>query len=253
MAPTTQSRPSSVRRQPQPRRGRRRVLAVLASIVVALAAALCITYATLPGVGDAERRVAKILQDSRGVDTHVLPLRVGEAVVAVEDQRFYHHGALDFEAVARALVSSVRRQGVDPGGSTLSQQLAKVLYARAGGGSPGKLQALGLAYKLEQRYSKQRILEMYVNSVYYGDGYYGVEQAARGYFGTRADRLDWSQASLLAGLPQAPSLYDPRHDFTAARRRQRHVLARLVATRQITASQGRHIYDRAPVLRARSD
>ncbi len=227
----------------------RKALLISVLAVALLATFLAVQYASLPGVGDAERRVSRVLQAHGAQDDHTVPSRLGEAVVAVEDERFYRHGPLDLEGLARALVTSVSRRGVDPGGSTLTQQLAKVLYADSAGGWSARVREIGLAFELERRYSKRQILEMYVNAVYFGGGYYGIQQAAEGYFGTSPDRLSWAQASLLAGLPQAPSLYDPRHDLAAARRRQGHVLDRLVANRRLTAAQARRIFARIPALR----
>lgn len=110
----------------------------------------------------------------------------------------------------------------DAGGSTIAQQLAKNLYTGSA------LRDVMLAFKLEQSYSKPRILRMYADAIYFGAGYWGLERASRGYFGKPARELDWAEASLLAGLPQAPSAYDPRTSFARARARQRDVLRALV-------------------------
>jgi len=127
------------------------------------------------------------------------------------------------------------------GGATISQQLAKVLYTGDGGWLT-KLEQAGLAFKLEWGFDKAQILNMYLNSVYYGAGYYGVAAAAEGYFGVAAGELTWGQASLLAGLLQAPSAYDPTQHLDRARRRQRHVLDRLVATGVLTEAQADAVY-----------
>jgi penicillin-binding protein 1A len=100
----------------------------------------------------------------------------------------------------------------------------------------GRLRAVGLAYKLESRYSKAQILDMYLNAIYFGHGFYGVERASRGYFGRSVNELSWGQATLLAGLPQAPSAFDPFVHPGLSRARQRDVLRQLVARRILSAA-----------------
>jgi penicillin-binding protein 1A len=213
------------------RRLRRWVLwsaACLAASIVALGVAGAIYLSSLPGVGDAEARVRAILAAHGGIPgLGPPPARLGRAVVAVEDENFYSNVAVDIaDGGGRAALALLQRGG-DPGGSTIGQQLAKSLYPH-GGGLGGTLEEIGLAVELSLHYSKDRILSMYLNSVYYGNGYWGDVAAARGYFGVSPSRLSWSQASLLAGLPQAPSAYDPERHSQLARRRQLHVLDQLV-------------------------
>ncbi|MBS1860493.1 MAG: transglycosylase domain-containing protein [Actinobacteria bacterium] len=121
----------------------------------------------------------------------------------------------------------------DPGGSTIPQQLAKRLYPH-GGGVWGTLEEIGLGVKLALYWSHEQILGMYLNSVYYGNGYWGDVAAARGYFGVSPRRLSWAEAAMLAGLPQAPSAYDPEVHLNLARERQRHVLDQLVVNGHLT-------------------
>jgi membrane peptidoglycan carboxypeptidase len=150
-------------------------------------------------------------------------------------------------ALGRVVVATVTRAG-DPGGSTIAQQLAKTLYDEP----PtllGRLMAIGLAFKLEQRFSKPRILSMYLNAIYYGHGYWGLERASRGYFGRSARALTWGQAALLAGLPQAPSLLDPFVHPQAARQRQAVVLRQLVSQGSLTSAAAQRIGRRPVALR----
>lgn len=224
----------------------RRLLAVL-TVLGLMAAAGLVFMATLPGVGDAKQRVALILSSHGGQATR-LPVRnkVGQAILAVEDSRFFAHRGVDAQSVVRALVRW--RSSEDQGGATISQQLAKTLYPRRHGSIWGKAEEVGLGLKLEQRYSKDEILQMYLNAIYYGAGHWGVEQAAQGFFGKTADQLDWAEASFVAGLPQAPSDYDPFQHFDRARRRQRHVLDRLVATKVLTGPEADAVYAQVPEL-----
>jgi penicillin-binding protein 1A len=171
---------------------------------------------------------------------------VSTAIVAIEDARYWHHGAVDPVAVGRALVDTVAHPGRDAGGSTIAQQLAKVLYVRGATGPLATARAVGLAFKLEHRYTKRQILGMYLDAVYYGHGHWGIETASRGYFGVSAGQLTWGEASLLAGLPQAPSADDPVRHFAVARSRQREVLRRLVATGELSAAQAASAFTHTP-------
>jgi membrane peptidoglycan carboxypeptidase len=146
--------------------------------------------------------------------------------------------------MVRAGITSLQRSG-DPGGSTIAQQLAKQLFP-APNGFGTSLEDFALGIKLSLSFPKPEILQMYLNAIYYGNGYWGDVAAARGYFGTSPDRLSWAEASMLAGLPQAPSAYDPLHHLALAKRRQHHVLHELVATHVLTAAQAVAAY-RAPL------
>ena len=209
----------------------------LAASIVVLGIAAGIYLYSLPGVGDAEARAGAILAAHAGTPGAMPPpARLSKAVVAVEDENFYSNVAVDILAGAgRAALAVLQRSG-DPGGSTIGQQLAKTLYPHDGG-LGGTLEEIGLAVKLSLHYSKDRILNMYLNSVYFGHGYWGDVAAARGYFGASPRRLSWGQASLLAGLPQAPSAYDPERHPKLARDRQLHVLDQLVDNGDLTQAQ----------------
>jgi membrane peptidoglycan carboxypeptidase len=148
---------------------------------------------------------------------------------------------------ARAVLASLHTSG-DPGGSTIAQQLAKQLYATSSGFG-ATLEQIGLGVKLALSYSKPEILNMYLNAVYYGNGYWGDVAAARGYFGVNPDELTWAEAALLAGLPQAPSAYDPVVHLALAKLRQRHVLDQLVANHYLTRAQADAAYTAALPLR----
>ena len=208
--------------------------AFLAASIALLGIAGAVYLASLPSVGEAEARVHTILAAHDGTPGAMPPpARLGQAVVAVEDENFYSNVALDIlDGAGRAALAVVQRGG-DPGGSTIGQQLTKTLYPH-GGGLGGTLEEIGLAVKLSLHYPKAQILNMYLNSVYYGHGYWGDVAAARGYFGLSPQRLSWGQASLLAGLPQAPSAYDPELHQRLARRRQLHVLDQLVDTGKLS-------------------
>ena len=194
--------------------------------------------ASLPSVADAEQRVAAILRERHGVAFGPLPpQKVGQAIVAVEDHRFYSDHGIDPLSMLHFAWGYVTTGSTQEGGATITEQLAKILYVRDPTTVQGKIEMVGLAVKLDQRYSKTQILDMYLNAIYYGHKAYGIAQASQTYFHTTPDRLNWGQASMLAGLPQAPSAYDPLKHFDLARVRQRHVLDRLVATGVLSPAQ----------------
>lgn len=210
---------------------------MLAAIVLAA------LWSGTPGVKDAERRTVGRLAAFDARDAALpKPDLVGQAVVATEDSRFYSHHGIDTVGVLRASIGRLRGVG-EPGGATLDQQLAKVLYTPTPHGLATKVEQLVLALKLEATYPKARILEMYLNAVYYGHGYYGLPAASHGYFGRSPAQLGWGQASLLAGLVQAPSAYDPLRHLDRARQREQHVLDRLVSTGVLSNAQARAAYE----------
>src|SRR3954471_13152362 len=146
------------------------------------------------------------------------------AIVAVEDRRFYQHGGVDYHAIARALFSDIGSGGANQGGSTLTQQLVRNLYLNDERSLGRKLTEACLAVKLDRKWSKDKILTAYLNHIYFGHRAYGIEAAARAFFGVHAKELTLSQAALLAGMPQSPSAYDPFDNPEAALRRRAEVL-----------------------------
>lgn len=204
---------------------------------------LAIGWAVTPSVGDLGARVTARLaaHDTAPLAALPNPDRVGVAMVATEDARFYHHPGIDPIALARVAFDSLRG-GADPGGSTLDLQLAKILYPSTQDGLFGLVERAVLALKIDHAYSKPVILRDYLSTVYYGNGYYGLGAAAQGYFGATPSQLSWAQASMLAGLVQAPSAFDPVQHWTSARERQHQVLARLVATGAMTGAQAEATY-----------
>ena len=147
------------------------------------------------------------------------------AIVAVEDRRFYEHRGVDMRGIARAVWADVTSKGVVQGGSTITQQFVKNSCVTSKRTISRKLKEAALAWQLEQRWSKDRILTAYLNTIYFGNGAYGIQRAAQTYFNTSAAKLDLAQAALLAGIPADPSRFDPVTNPTAARERRREVLA----------------------------
>ena len=172
------------------------------------------------------------------VDLTQMTKWVPQATVAIEDRRFWSHGALDYAGIVRALFANVRAGHVVQGGSTITQQLARNLYIKKPSQTFGrKATEACLAIKLAREKSKRWILNAYVNQVFYGNRAYGIEAAAQTYFSKRAKHLTLPQAALLAGLPQAPTLFDPFHRPQQAIDRRDEVLRAMLANGYITSSQ----------------
>ena len=161
----------------------------------------------------------------RVVGIKELPPYLPRAFVAIEDRRFYSHWGVDPVGIARAVAQNITRRGVSQGGSTLTQQLAKNLFLTPERSASRKIQEAILALWLEHTYSKDEILELYLNRVYFGAGAYGVEAAAQRYFGKPAKNVSLAEAAMLGGLVQAPSRLAPNRNLPAAQARAAQVLA----------------------------
>ena len=157
-----------------------------------------------------------------------VPRSLQDAVIATEDRRFYYHWGVDPIGIGRAIVQNYRRGRIVEGGSTITQQLTKVLFLTPDKSLERKLKEAVLALEIERRYPKDRILEMYLNQVYFGQGAYGVEAASRTYFGKSVSEVTVREAALLAGLPRAPATYAPFEHPKAAKQRREVVFRRMV-------------------------
>lgn len=189
---------------------------------------------------DQERVLGSIVPEYRiFVPLARIPVKLRQAIIAAEDARFYEHGALDLQGIARAAMRNLMSASVKEGGSTITQQLAKTLFLSHERTLERKVKELQLASELEKRYTKDQILEMYLNAIYFGHGAYGIEAAARIYFSKSVANLTLSEAALLAGLPRAPGRYSPLIDLKRAKARRQYVLDRMVATGAIKQAQAR--------------
>ena len=171
-----------------------------------------------------------------------IPAVYQNAVVAVEDHRFYSHHGLDVIGTTRAIVRNALSGELAEGGSSITQQLAKNLYFSQEASLTRKIAEFLVARDIEKAYSKDEILEAYINCIYYGDGYYTIAAASWGYFGVPPSALTNGQATLLAGVPNAPSVYAPTVNFDLARQRQPHVLQAMVDNDMLSAADAEAIY-----------
>lgn len=170
------------------------------------------------------------------VSSKDIPDMMKKAIVATEDRRFYDHGALDLVSVTRALVTNYMAGQTLEGGSTIAQQTVKNIFLSHDRTLSRKIEELALAVQLEKKYTKDEILELYLNTIYFGHGAYGIKDAARIYFGKDVKDLNVSQCAMLAGLPQAPSVYDPINHPEEGIRRMAVVLT-LMAQQEYISSE----------------
>jgi penicillin-binding protein 1A len=161
------------------------------------------------------------------VPINKIPDKMVNAVIAVEDSRFWKHRGIDYIAIGRALLKDIVSIGLKEGGSTITQQLAKVIFLTPEKTLTRKLREAALAIKMEKNLTKREILELYLNKIYFGHGAYGVEMASRVYFGKPIQDITLSEAALIAGLIKAPVTYSPYNDLTKAKERQQIVLTRM--------------------------
>ena len=170
-----------------------------------------------------------------------IPNDFRNAIVAVEDHRFYEHSGIDIITTTRSLLENLKEKEIVAGGSTISQQTGRLLYFTQEKRFTRKVAELFVAFDLERMYSKDKILELYCNMIYYGNGYYGIYEASEGYFGKEPKDLTLAECSLLAGLPNAPSAYSPTKNPTLAKKRQSIVLRQMVKYNYISEEQKQEI------------
>jgi len=172
--------------------------------------------------------LARLYEENRDViGIEKIPKDLQNATIAIEDKRFYQHVGFDPYGIARAMWINVRGGSMEQGASTITQQLARNIYLSRKKTIARKLQEIAMAMAIERRFSKQQILEMYLNEVYYGSGAYGVESAAQTYFGKHTSGLTLPECALIAGLPQRPSGYSPFNDMDASVGRRNVVIQKM--------------------------
>ena len=172
-----------------------------------------------------------------------VPLNLQHAFIAVEDNRFYEHKGIDPKGLMRAFYANITKHEIAEGGSTITQQLAKNAYLTQERTFKRKIQEIFLAMQIEKQYTKQEILEMYMNQIYFGQGAYGVQAAAKIYFDKSVENLNLSECALLAGIPKSPNYYSPFNNMQAAIQRRNLVLDQMVKYRYITPSEAREAKD----------
>lgn len=164
--------------------------------------------------------VLKGEKDAYYVEYDDIPIYIKQAIVSTEDKRFFKHKGLDYKGILRAIVAMIRDGEVTQGGSTITQQLARTVFLSNEKTWERKIEEMYIAVELEAKYSKEDILEFYINNVYFANGYYGIQAAAEGYFGADVNHLSLSQMVYLCAIPNNPTMYNPlkKHDMTIKRR-----------------------------------
>ncbi|WP_371381658.1 transglycosylase domain-containing protein [Sporomusa aerivorans] len=205
------------------------------------------TAETVSGFKNAWVRIHRVIFLKNAVDAKLdkksyvrlsdIPLAMQQAIIAVEDSRFYQHTGFDVEGILRAVLVNMQTGAYAEGGSTITQQLIKNLFLSQERTLGRKVEEFVLAIGIELQYSKEEILEMYLNTIYFGSGAYGIGQASAIYFGKPPFHLNLAECAMLAGLPNAPSLTSPYVNFAAAKERQAIVLGAMSRNGYIGPSQ----------------
>lgn len=194
-------------------------------------------------------KVDKIKEDSSYIELEDLPKDYKDAVVSVEDRRFYNHGPVDLIAIARATFTNIKNKELLEGGSTITQQVAENLYFISSDQNPmfRKIAEIFMAYDLENTYdNKDFILELYVNTIYFGNGYYGIQEASQGYFKKDAKDMTLFESTMMAGVPNAPSVYAPTVNMDLALSRQKKVISTMVENKYISQEQADELIEMQP-------
>lgn len=175
-----------------------------------------------------ETKIEELRSRENYVTMEELPEMYIDAVIAVEDHNYYDHGAISFVSTFRAIITNIKDRDYTEGGSTITQQVAKNLYFTQEKKLTRKVAEMFMAIELEKHYSKDEIFEFYVNNIYFGSGYYNIYDASIGYYDVPPSELNDYQATVLAGVPNAPSIYSPDNNTPLTAQRQQQVIDSMV-------------------------
>ena len=192
-------------------------------------------------------KIEKIVDGIRSRATYVKKEKIDKlylkAVVAAEDRRYYNHGAIDIIGFSRAMYNNIISLKLKEGGSSITQQVSKNIFLDQRTEINRKIKELFYSIELEKKYSKDEILEIYVNTSYFGAGFYGIGPATQGYYEKTPEKLSLNEAAFLAGVPNAPSAYKPYEHYELAVQRRNIVLRKMVYNGDITQEEALAIYD----------
>jgi len=192
-------------------------------------------------------KIKKTVDSIRERNTYVKKEKIDKlylkAVVAAEDRRYYSHGAVDIMGFSRAMYNNIISLKLKEGGSSITQQLSKNIFLDQKTELERKIKELFYAIELEKRYSKDDILELYVNTSYFGAGYYGIGPATKGYYDKTPEKLNLNEIAFLAGVPNAPSVYNPYEHYELALQRRNIVLRKMVYNGDITQEEAIIVYN----------
>ena len=227
-----------------------RLLIVLVCLVLEVGAFFGVKGYEMYQDAIAERTLDERVEDIRNTENFTiyseLPQFYIDATISVEDHRFADHCGIDLIAIGRAAWTDIRAMSFVEGGSTITQQLVKNLLFTQDKKIERKAAEVFAALEMESKYSKEEIFELYANTAYFGSGYYGIYQASIGYFGKEPSALTDYECALLAGIPNAPSVYSPMVNSELAQQRQQYVIRQMVKYGYISESEGEIILSQQP-------
>ena len=192
-----------------------------------------------------DQKIANIKEKENYIELENVPKMYIDAVICVEDHRFYKHNGIDIIAIGRAFVNDVKAVRLVEGGSTITQQLSKNIYFTQDKNFTRKIAEVFMAFKIEKNYEKKEILELYINTLYFGDGYNNLEEACEGYFNKSLDKISDGEAILLAGIPNAPSVYVPTKNPELAQKRQTQIIYKMIKYKYITKDKAEELLTEA--------
>ena len=201
-------------------------------------------YKTALDIKPLETAVTELQSKENYTKYEEIPKIYFDALIAVEDRRFYKHNGFDIIGTSRAIYNDFQAREWIEGGSTISQQLAKNLYFPDDHTLKRKIAEIFMAMKIEREYEKEEVLELYVNGIYYGSGYYSIHDASMGYFNKEPSKMDDYECTLLVGIPNAPSVYSLDENPELAHKRQEKVLECMVELEYITEDESKEIIEK---------
>lgn len=214
----------------------RKIIATFLAVIIIAGISLCAYYVAI-GYKEYKRviseipleaKVSEITSQENFVKKDELPKIYIDAVIAAEDHNFYSHGAVSIVSTLRAIITNLKDGEFTEGGSTITQQVAKNMYFTQEKKIERKVAEMFVAFDIEKNYDKDEIFELYVNNIFFGNGYYNIYDASMGYYGVEPINLTDNQATILAGVPNAPSVYSPKNNSPLTVQRQRQVLDSMV-------------------------
>lgn len=219
----------------------KKILAIIFLIIICLSIYIIKSGYDIYKDAIASMPISKKVDEVSSSDSYVtlgnIPKTYQEATILIEDKRFYSHQGIDIISIGRAIIKDISTLSLAEGGSTITQQVAKNLYLTQEKNFTRKVAEVFLATKLEKELSKEKILELYLNIIYYGDGYYGIQNASYGYFGKAPASLNLNEQTILVGLPNAPSIYQLSNNSNLTKKRQEIVIKTMANAGQLTEDQ----------------
>lgn len=191
-----------------------------------------------------EDKVKEIQNKENYTKISELPQMYINAVISVEDHRFYKHPGIDIISIGRAVINDIKAMSFVEGGSTITQQLAKNIYFTQEKKIERNIAEVFMAFDIEKKYDKNEILELYVNTSYFGNGYYTVKEASRGYFAKEPIEMSDGECIMLAGIPNAPSAYAPTKNPELAKQRQKQVMEKMIKNKYLTQEEAYKILEK---------